>query len=162
MDLETYVQRANVAELEIQALSDQLAALLQQNPDPSANGTQVPEELEKLRIENSKLKYRLGILQRATAEVTKGKTKVKMVYDCKKNMLSLVRKLEEVFGEAITKAFPDLPEAPCPVTPSAKFGDYQFNGAMAISGLLKGTEIVAVCLLFIQPVPSKIAEMFHF
>ena len=35
------------------------------------------------------------------------------------------------------KAFPDVPEAPCPVTRSAKQGDYQFNGAMALAGILK-------------------------
>ena len=35
------------------------------------------------------------------------------------------------------KAFPDVPDAPCPVTRSAKQGDYQFNGAMALAGILK-------------------------
>merc|ERR1711971_940060 len=33
--------------------------------------------------------------------------------------------------------YPDLENCPCPLLPSTKGGDYQFNGAMAISGLLK-------------------------
>ena len=54
-----------------------------------------------------------------------------------KNMPSLVDLLTDLFKDAITKAYPDLPDAPCPVAPSAKQGDYQFNGAMPIAGLLK-------------------------
>ena len=58
--------------------------------------------------------------------------------DPTKNMLSVLNSLEEIFKDAVGQAFPDLPDAPCPITLSAKFGDYQFNGAMAIAGLLKG------------------------
>ena len=56
-------------------------------------------------------------------------------------MLSVLNSLEDIFKEAVSEAFPDLPDAPCPITPSSKFGDYQFNGAMAIAGLLKGQGI---------------------
>ena len=46
--------------------------------------------------------------------------------------------LEHAFGSAIKEAFPDIPDAPCPITISTfKQADYQFNGAMAISGILK-------------------------
>ena len=45
--------------------------------------------------------------------------------------------LIDLFKSGISVGFPDLVDPPCPVLPSPKFGDYQFNGAMPISGLLK-------------------------
>ncbi len=66
--LESYVLRAEKAEKEIENLVLQLKNI--ENGIHLDNGVKdesnVPEELEKLRIENVKLKYRLGILQRAT------------------------------------------------------------------------------------------------
>lgn len=58
-------------------------------------------------------------------------------------MRSISNALIDLFATAVAQAFPDLPEAPVPVTQSqnAKHGDYQFNGAMAISGKLKGQGI---------------------
>ena len=59
-------------------------------------------------------------------------------------MLSVLNSLEDLFKEAVSEAFPDLTDAPCPITPASiksKFGDYQFNGAMAISGILKGMQV---------------------
>ena len=53
------------------------------------------------------------------------------------NMPSVVEILIDLFRDAIARAYPDLPDPPCPVAPSAKQGDYQFNGAMPIAGLLK-------------------------
>ncbi len=53
-------------------------------------------------------------------------------------MVSILSELTGLFRHAMTEAFPDLPDAPCPVTISAKSADYQFNGAMAIAGMLKG------------------------
>ena len=67
MDLEQYVERANVAEKEMEELSKTIQTLLTEKP--AVDNQEVPEELEKLRVENAKLKYRLGILQRATAEI---------------------------------------------------------------------------------------------
>ena len=67
--------------------------------------------------------------------------KPKPKLDPKKNMLSVLNSLEDIFKEAVSEAFPDLTDAPCPIMPASaksKFGDYQFNGAMAISGILKG------------------------
>jgi arginyl-tRNA synthetase len=140
MELEQYVQRANVAEKEIEELTKTIQTLLAEKP--TIDDQEVPEELEKLRVENTKLKYRLGILQRATAEIqSKKPTKPKVKLDPTKNMLSVLNNLEDIFKEAVSGAFPDLPDAPCPITPSSKFGDYQFNGAMAIAGLLKGQGI---------------------
>jgi regulator of replication initiation timing len=61
--LESFVARAAVAEKEIEKLMLEVEALKATNVDYDEK---VPEDLEKLRIENSKLKYRLGILKRAT------------------------------------------------------------------------------------------------
>ena len=145
MDIEKFVARADKAEKEIEELSKELKTLLSEASGSKSQSAQtggVPEELEKLRTENTKLKYRLGILQRATEEASKGKKKATKAPRPKMNskdfMPSVLNELEHVFGDAVTEAFPDVPDAPCPITVSAKFGDYQFNGAMAISGLLKG------------------------
>ena len=145
MDIEKFVTKAEKAEKEIEELSKELKTLLSEasgSKSQSAQTGAVPEELEKLRTENTKLKYRLGILQRATEEASKGKKKAAKAPRPKMNpkdfMPSVLNELEHVFGDAVTEAFPDVPDAPCPITVSAKFGDYQFNGAMAISGLLKG------------------------
>ena len=74
MDVEQYVKRADYAEKEIENLTETIKTLLVENPTSECQ--EVPEELEKLRSENTKLKYQLGILQRATAEVESKKTKV--------------------------------------------------------------------------------------
>ena len=74
MDVEQYVKRADYAEKEIENLTKTIKTLLVVNPTSECQ--EVPEELEKLRSENTKLKYQLGILQRATAEVESKKTKV--------------------------------------------------------------------------------------
>ena len=139
MELEQYVKRANQAEKAIDELSKELQNLLKSQPTSKSDA--IPEELEKLRVENTKLKYRLGILQRAKNEVKPMKKAKKPKFEVTKNMLSVLSALEDIFGQALEKAYPDLPDKPCPITPSAKFGDYQFNGAMAISGLLKGQGI---------------------
>ena len=100
--------------------------MAQKLPRPSLQ----EEELEKLRVENTKLNYRLGILQRAVEKSGQKKSD---------RMESILQSLIDVFSEAVSSAFPDLPEAPVPVTQSVKQGDYQFNGAMAIGGKLKVT-----------------------
>ena len=74
MDLEQYVKKADLAEKEIEDLTKTIKTLLAEKP--KAENQEIPEELEKLRIENTKLKYRLGILQRATAEIQSKKTTV--------------------------------------------------------------------------------------
>ncbi len=150
-DLEKFVSRADKAEKEVEELIRELECLEPQVPAAAKrNGKaeeeeEVPEELAKLRTENTKLKYRLGILQRATEkEEARGKSggmaspsKRAKVGGDGGGMYSILAELTEVFKEAVGLAFPDLPDAPAPVTGSAKFGDYQFNGAMAIAGLFK-------------------------
>ena len=137
MDIEHFVSRAEKAEKEIELLSQELKKLLTEKVPSKPSGV-VFEDLEKLRTENTKLKYRIGILQRATTvEVQKKKVPKITKMNPTVYMPSILNNLELVFKDAVTQAFPDVPDAPCPITPSAKFGDYQFNGAMAISGLLK-------------------------
>lgn len=66
--VENYVHRAEAAEQEIEKLLAELKTLEKSSTEKS----DVPEELEKLETENRKLKYRLGILKEATAQVKKG------------------------------------------------------------------------------------------
>ena len=63
-----FVVRAEEAEREIEKLKLELDALSSGSGSFTAAGDdeKVPEELEKLRVENSKRKYRIGILRRAT------------------------------------------------------------------------------------------------
>ena len=99
-----------------------------------------------MRIENTKLKYRLGILMRATEDIEIGKnpqnTQKMPSTDTKKFMPNCISLLEHEFALAIQQVFPDIPDPPCPISISTqKNADYQFNGAMAISGILKGNGI---------------------
>lgn len=50
-------------------------------------------------------------------------------------MLNINQRLQQIFGEAISTAYPDLENPPLAVTPNqqAKFGDYQCNSAMAMA-----------------------------
>uniref|UniRef100_A0A8D1ZBX5 Arginyl tRNA synthetase N-terminal domain-containing protein n=1 Tax=Sus scrofa TaxID=9823 RepID=A0A8D1ZBX5_PIG len=92
--------------------------------------SEASSNLERLREENLKLKYRLNILQKSLqAERNKPS----------KNMINIISGLQEVFGCAIKAAYPDLENPPLIVTPSQqpKFGDYQCNSAMGISQVIK-------------------------
>ena len=72
MDLEQYVKRADNAEKEIEDLSETIKTLLAENHIPKSQ--EVPEELLKLRVENTNLKSELEFLQR-TDEIQSQKTK---------------------------------------------------------------------------------------
>lgn len=123
--LDKYSARAQRAEDEIETL----VATLEEMKRSRQGGEEgeEPEELLKLRTENARLRYRLNILKKAAAEEEENP-------DCMKNVRG---KLTDMFLAAISECYPDLTDPPCPVVPSVKGGDYQFNGAMAISGLLK-------------------------
>merc|ERR1712142_1185559 len=115
------------------------------------------EEAEKLRAENTKLKYRLGVLKRAVATEQK-KKKQRPEMDENKNMPSIVDILTDLFRDAIDKAYPDLPDPPCPVAASAKQGDYQFNGAMPIAGLLKAQGVKVPPREVAQKIVAQVEE----
>ena len=133
-----FVRRAEKAETEIEDLLSELSNLEKCWNGDVAN-SEVPEDLEKLQLENKKLQYRLAILQRAT-EMSSASKKAKpsASIDDALSMPSIAQLLIDFFRSAICKAYPDLGmTAPCPVTLSATQADYQFNGAMAIAGILK-------------------------
>ena len=55
-------------------------------------------------------------------------------------MINILEKLERLFDSAIRQAFPNLTGFQVVVVPTTpNFGDYQFNGAMSISKLLKAS-----------------------
>ncbi len=66
-ELDDFVRRAEVAEVEVEKLLREMDRLEPQLKKADKE-EEVPEELVKLRTENAKLKYRLGILERATEE----------------------------------------------------------------------------------------------
>ena len=80
-----FVKRAEKAEEEIEFLLKELESLESGTKAPAAKaGTPGPasessEQLDKLRTENGKLKYRLGILQRAVSTEQKKKNTVSHV-----------------------------------------------------------------------------------
>lgn len=119
-----YTARLLQQENEIKALSAEIESL--KNPATLV----VPNHIEELREENTKLKYRLNILKRSLQEER---------MECTKTMMNINLRLQEIFGEAIHTACPELESPPLAVTPSqqAKFGDYQCNSAMAMSQMLK-------------------------
>ena len=68
------MKRADLAEKEIEDLSETIKTLLAENHIPKSQ--EVPEELLKLRVENTNLKSELEFLQR-TDEIQSQKTKAK-------------------------------------------------------------------------------------
>uniref|UniRef100_A0A182PMQ6 Probable arginine--tRNA ligase, cytoplasmic n=1 Tax=Anopheles epiroticus TaxID=199890 RepID=A0A182PMQ6_9DIPT len=91
-------------------------------------------ELKTLMEENIKLKHRLEILQAAIAkEGADSPTS---------SNISIIGQLQQVFSEAIRKAFPGVPfDAVITISTSPKFGDYQCNSAMQIAQHLKQQSI---------------------
>ncbi|MCJ8740536.1 hypothetical protein PDJAM_G00060100 [Pangasius djambal] len=87
--------------------------------------------LEELLEENARLKYRLNILKRSVQEENSYSSK---------SMTNVNQRLQEIFGHAISVAYPDVENPPLAVTPNQqpKFGDYQCNSAMAMSQMMKG------------------------
>ena len=149
-DLDQFVGRAEKAEKEIEKLAAELESLRRGPASGGGGGGQdtedVPEELRKLRAENSRLKYRLNILRRAVMEESSPTNT-----DC---LTNIAQSLVRYFTQAISATFPQLQDFPCPIVPSSKGGDYQFNGAMAISGLLKAQGVKAIP----RDVATKIVE----
>ena len=127
-DLDHFVTRAEAAEREIDILVAELEILKTGGGEKDEAG-EPPEELLKLREENKRLNYRLNILTRSykkEASAAEGNS-----------LPNIAASLVSNFSQAISSCFPSLARPPCPVVPSSKAGDYQFNGAMAIAGLLK-------------------------
>lgn len=120
-----YTSRLQQQEGEIKLLQDEIERLR----DPQElNFTS--SQLDELREENSRLKYRLDILKRSLQEEMSQNDKA---------MLNVNQRLQQIFGEAINTTYPGLENPPLTVTPNqqAKFGDYQCNSAMAMAQMMK-------------------------
>ncbi|KAL7853558.1 hypothetical protein AOLI_G00204020 [Acnodon oligacanthus] len=120
-----YTARLQQQEREIKSLSAEIERLKNpQNLDFSSTG------LDELREENARLKYRLNILKKSLQEEHRYSSK---------SMTNINQRLQEIFGDAISVAYPDLENPPLAVTPNqqAKFGDYQCNSAMAMAQMMK-------------------------
>jgi len=133
--LDSYSDRATSAEKQIEILLKELESLKTGKAGSSAAAAasvvEPSEEEQKLRAENTRLKYRLNILKRAVAKEQNNSNTMK----------NISANLVQLFRDAINVAFPDLPDPACPIALASKLGDYQFNGAMVISGLLKSSGI---------------------
>lgn len=124
-------KQTHCAELQLKLLKRDIEEL-QQGINEKIVISKCDDELLKLQTENSKLKHRLKILQRA---IEKYPSNVQYT-----EMESIQGILTNSFSKAIEEAFPDLTEAPVVISLSGnnvKFGDYQCNSAMPISNLLK-------------------------
>ncbi|KAG9351943.1 hypothetical protein JZ751_023194 [Albula glossodonta] len=119
-----YAVRIQQQEREIKCLSAEIEKL----KNPETHG--ISSQLNELREENAKLKYRLNILKRSLQEERS---------ECSKTMININQRLQDIFGSAIQAAYPDLENPPLTVTPNqqAKFGDYQCNSAMAMAQMMK-------------------------
>ncbi|XP_037049993.1 probable arginine--tRNA ligase, cytoplasmic [Bradysia coprophila] len=93
-------------------------------------------ELAKLVLENSKLKHRLSILNKAISAERSNSSGTSSVVD----LVSILDHLTDIFSAAIASSFPTLQDVPTVIAvgtnPNPKFGDYQCNSAMAISKML--------------------------
>uniref|UniRef100_A0A182K960 Probable arginine--tRNA ligase, cytoplasmic n=1 Tax=Anopheles christyi TaxID=43041 RepID=A0A182K960_9DIPT len=93
-------------------------------------------ELKKLMEENTRLKHRLEILQSAIAK------ECGSISSNPSPNQSIIAELQQVFSEAIRKAFPGISvDAVITISTSAKFGDYQCNSAMQIAQHMKQQSI---------------------
>ncbi|XP_076319438.1 arginine--tRNA ligase-like protein isoform X2 [Tachypleus tridentatus] len=135
MDMETvvklYTTKAEKAEEEIQLLTSELEELKKfKNGITFPSDMECSPELEKLRVENMKLRYRIEILKKSLEEEESRAGKF---------MNSPRELILGIFRQAVTEAFPEIEDPPVPVLPSnqEKFGDYQCNSAMPIAQLLK-------------------------
>ncbi|XP_059382648.1 arginine--tRNA ligase, cytoplasmic [Carassius carassius] len=120
-----YTSRLQQQEGEVMLLQDEIESLR----DPQElNFTS--SQLDELREENSRLKYRIDILKRSLQEEMSQNDKA---------MLNINQHLQQIFGDAINTAYPGIENPPLTVTPNqqAKFGDYQCNSAMAMAQMMK-------------------------
>ena len=101
----------------------------------------IGESIANLEKENAKLKYRLGIMERAKGPQGQSNDSTEISHMRQDRMPSLVGCLVDLFRQAVGFAFPDLPldSTSILITATAKpeFGDYQFNSAMGMSKLVK-------------------------
>ncbi|XP_062570274.1 arginine--tRNA ligase, cytoplasmic-like [Saccostrea cucullata] len=125
-DISVLLAHAEQAEAEIKRLEEEVATL--QNPQKLLAEGVVSPALEALQTENAKLKYQINMLRRSISAEKSRKPDY---------MVSIGTMVEDVFGLAIRKAFPDLDNPPVMIQGSSKFADYQCNSALNLAKLLK-------------------------
>ncbi|XP_050308145.1 arginine--tRNA ligase, cytoplasmic isoform X2 [Anthonomus grandis grandis] len=130
--IEKYEKQAAQAEEEINLLRSQL-----ENIETCIKNNTVEHldpEIAKLVTENTKLKHRLAILNRAIMEES-SKTP-----NARGALPSILKTLNALFLGAIQAACPDIAEPPVDIALSSansKFGDYQCNSAMSLANMYK-------------------------
>lgn len=116
------------------ALFQRLEKFQSKSAGKAADGEPVgqDEETERLEVENRKLQYRIGILQRAVEDLSQ------VPQPSTDGMVNILAELERLFDGAVAAAFPDLTDRPPVVVQTAdpRHGDYQYNGAMEVCKLL--------------------------
>lgn len=123
---ESCVKKSRELELETNKLSEELEDIKKLKDGKLE--IKLPPEVEQMKVENEKLKYRINILKRSVRELEE--------QGGRETILGL---LEGYFSQAIKKAFPDAENFTASVTQSTnkKFGDYQCNSAMNLCQALK-------------------------
>ncbi|XP_069510398.1 arginine--tRNA ligase, cytoplasmic [Ambystoma mexicanum] len=129
MDVQVSEYRARLQQQEVEIKS--LAAEVEDLKNNKHLGVSL--NLEDLQEENAKLRYRLNILRKSLQEERNKPTKT---------MININTRLQEIFGDAIKAAYPELENPPLAVTPSQqpKFGDYQCNSVMSMTQMLKSNQ----------------------
>ncbi|XP_066257384.1 arginine--tRNA ligase, cytoplasmic [Euwallacea similis] len=150
--IKKYGKEAQDAEAEIKVLKQQFEGL-----KSSVKGhfvETVDPEVSRLLIENTKLKHRLAILNRAIMESSTAESQ---------DSQSILRALYGLFSAAVFAACPDITNPPIDIALSGtnlKFGDYQCNSAMPLANLYKqlGIKVAPreICSKIIENVPSNV------
>lgn len=125
-------------EIKLKALEEEVAAMKSEIEALKNGSFEGDENLEKLMIENMKLKHRLAILNKAIENEKRNSSSSSPANE----LILILDHLHTLFQEAIQKSFPNV-EVPAVIKniTNPKFGDYQFNSAMNISQLLKSRGI---------------------
>lgn len=105
------------------------------------------------QLENGTYNFQEGLTSDGIKELTNANTKLEYqkvhlqrnlntelaCSNVKKAMTNITYDLTSIFRIAISRAVPDIADAPVAITPNQneKFGDYQCNSAMGIAGILK-------------------------
>ena len=123
-----------------------------QNSNYTLKDEEKTKIVSSLEVDNAKLIYQSVHLERAIENESKNCKSSKDLTSFANGMVNICAELSNQFESAINEAFPNLfnPPVSVQVSQNEKFGDFQCNSAMAISGLLKanGTNLP----------PRKVAE----
>lgn len=125
-----YSKSLKEIENEFEVLTEELNHL-EQVKEGKTDGINLPRELQELAMENSKLKFRIGILKRNALE-EEARQKSDAVSSC-------LQELKQIFEVAVQAAYPGIENPPVAVVPNPreKFGDYQCNSAMQLAQIFR-------------------------